>query len=138
MKLNFLAFLVLLLSAAGSLLAADEPKTVVLFDGTDTKGWHQAGPGNLELKDGMLITHGGMGLFWNEKEFGDFILELDWKADTKKANSGVFVRFPDPGNDPWVAVKHGHEIQICDSEGPTKNGTGAIYSFQKPSEVASK
>ena len=46
------------------------------------------------------------------------------------------VRFPDPGNDPGVAIKRGHEIQICDTEGSFK--TGGIYGFKKPSEIASK
>src|SRR5207248_6948776 len=116
--------------------AAPAGKQVVLFDGTNTNGWHQAGPGSLELKDGVLETHGGMGLFWNEKEFGDFILELDFKVTDKSANSGVFVRFPDPGNDPWVAVKQGHEIQIGDTE---KNfRTGGIYSFKNATEIPTK
>jgi hypothetical protein len=122
----------------GPVMAAAEksrPQPIVLFDGKDTKGWHLAGPGHFELKDGTLISHDGMGLFWHEKEFGDFILELDWKASAKKANSGIFVRFPDPGNDPWVAVNHGHEIQICDEE---KWPTGSIYSFKQPTEIASK
>ncbi len=116
--------------------AEGEPKPVVLFDGKDTTGWHQAGPGKFDIKDGALTGHGGMGLYWNEKEFGDFILELDWKTTDKGANSGIFVRFPDPKNDPWVAVKQGHEIQICDTEAHYQ--TGAIYSFKNPTEIASK
>jgi hypothetical protein len=109
----------------------------ILFDGSGVKGWKQAGPGSLELKDGVLTTKGGMGLFWNEAAFGDFILLLDWKSAKPEANSGVFVRFPDPGNDPWVAVHKGYEIQICDPA-PAKHRTGSVYSFQDATEVPTK
>ena len=44
-----------------------------------------------------------------QKKFKDFILELEWKA-CNGDNSGVFVRFPNPRNDPYVAVGHGYEI----------------------------
>jgi len=47
------------------------------------------------------------------------------------ADSGVFVRFPNPGNDPWVAVKRGHEFEIGDPnpENPTWR-TGSMYPFK--------
>src|SRR5687768_4638157 len=87
---------------------SDSPKTHVLFDGKDTKGWKMAGPGKFELVDGTLVSSGGMGLFWYDKEFTDCIVSLEYKVNNDQCNSGVFVRFPDPGNDPWVAVKQGH------------------------------
>ena len=45
------------------------------------------------------------------------------------ANSGVFVGFPAVGNDPFVAVERGYEIQIDPTDNPAST-TGAIYSFQ--------
>src|SRR2546422_7706518 len=90
---------VLLLIAVKSTLG--QSREVVLFDGTDTKGWHQAGPGGFDLKDRTLVSHGGMGLFWHEAEFSDFVVTVEYKVNSPKANSGVFVRFRDPGNDPW-------------------------------------
>lgn len=41
----------------------------------------------------------------------------------------MFVGFPDPGDDPWVAVNEGYEIQIDATDAPEKT-TGAIYGFQ--------
>jgi cytochrome c len=40
------------------------------------------------------------------------------------------VRFHKPSNDPWYAVRHGHEIQILDNPdaGETR-GTGSIYAY---------
>lgn len=60
-------------------------------------------------KENILQTEGGMGLLWYYKrKFKDFILELEWKASSKGDNSGVFVRFPNPGDDPYVAVNEGY------------------------------
>src|SRR5690606_18416927 len=44
-------------------------------------------------------------------------------------NGGVFVGFPNPGNDPWVAVNQGYEIQI-DATDEDDRTTGAVYTFQ--------
>ena len=55
------------------------------------------------------------------------------------ADSGVFLRFPDPGNDPWSAVKKGHEMEIGDPspEKPTWR-TGAMYPFHAPLSANTK
>lgn len=108
-----------------------------LFDGTGLKGWKQCGPGEFELADGAITGKSGMGMLWHEKAFRDFILLLDWKVAKKEANSGVFVRFPDPGNDPMVAVNKGYELQICDGADP-KHRTGAVYSFKESSPAPTK
>ena len=78
-----------------------------------------------------------MGLFWyTRKKFQDFILRVLWKTSRKEDNSGVFVRFADPRNDPWIAVNTGYEIQIYSGEhhqGNATHITGAIYGFTAPS-----
>lgn len=109
----------------------------VLFDGTSKDGWKMCGPGSFELKDGVLTARGGMGMLWHERELADFILMLDWRVGRKEDNSGVFVRFPDPGDDPWVAVNRGYEFQVCDAAGP-KHRTGSAYSFQDARSVPTK
>jgi len=108
----------------------------VLFDGTDMAGWKQCGPGAFEVKDGALVPSGGMGMLWHERELGDFILTLEFKTNGPKANSGVFVRFPDPGSDPWHAVANGYEVQIHDTA--PKNRTGSVYSVKEATAFASK
>ena len=102
-----------------------------LFDGTQASldQWRMAGPGSVQLRqDCTALTTGGMGLLWFPEEFGSYSLKLDWKM-AGDDNSGVFVGFPDPGNDPWVAVNQGYEIQIDATDAPDRT-TGAIYSFQ--------
>ncbi|MDD9207254.1 DUF1080 domain-containing protein, partial [Georgenia sp. 10Sc9-8] len=85
-----------------------------LFDGTQASldAWNMAGPGSFELQqDCSALTVGGMGLLWYPEEFESYSLKMDWMM-AGDDNSGVFVGFPDPGNDPWIAVNQGYEIQI--------------------------
>lgn len=101
-----------------------------LFDGTDTEGWKQAGPGSfvLDEQEGTLTSSGGMGLLWYEaKEFTSYSLKLDWRM-AGDDNSGVFVGFP-ASDDPMDAVEQGYEIQIDATDEPDRT-TGAVYGFQ--------
>lgn len=112
---------------------------VVLYGGGAPTGWSQAGPGRFELADGALRSSGGLGLLWyTAAAFGDFVLDLDWRLSQATDNSGVFVRFPDPGGDPGVAISHGYEIQINDNPGGDPQKTGAIYGVQPAAASASR
>jgi hypothetical protein len=117
-----------------------EPGFTPLFDGATLDGWQQAGPSGFSVVDGTLQSSGGMGLLWyTRKQFGDFILKADWKVLHIDDNSGVFVRFPDPANDPWVAVNNGYEVQIDDvgsPDGQMIHKTGGIYNLAAPTRVA--
>jgi hypothetical protein len=116
---------------------AQDAKEHLLFDGTNTAGWKQCGPGSFEVRDGTLVSKGGMGLFWYEKQqFGDFVYTIEWKTTKKDDNSGVYFRFPDPGSDPWNAVKQGYEVQIHDTA--KKNRTGSLYNVKESATLASK
>ncbi|AYY15575.1 DUF1080 domain-containing protein [Actinobacteria bacterium YIM 96077] len=102
-----------------------------LLDGTPESldEWRMTGPGEFVLEsDGSVRTVGGMGLLWYPESFGSYRLRLEWKV-AGDDNSGVFVGFPDPGDDPWVAVEHGYEIQIDATDEPDRT-TGAIYGVQ--------
>lgn len=117
---------------------ADQQGWISLFNGKDLTGWKMAGPGHFTVEEGALRTHGGMGLLWySQRTFRDFVLQVEWKVTRQNDNSGIFVRFPDPGNDPWIAVRQGHEVQIQDDRDPTHR-TGAIYNFAPSTKVASK
>jgi hypothetical protein len=115
-----------------------------LFHGQSMDGWRMTGPGKFVLfeYDKSLQSEGGMGLLWyTKKKYKDFILKVDWKVSRRSDNSGVFVRFSDPDNDPMIAVNTGYEIQIDDSAMPDGNPlhkTGAIYNLAAPSKGASR
>jgi hypothetical protein len=101
-------------------------------------GWKMAGPGAFVAEGDTMYATGGMGLLWYaEKDYVDFKLELEWQVTDAANNSGVFVRFPDPGDDPWIAVNQGYELQICDTAGDQHN-TGSVYSFQGPTSIPTK
>ncbi|GGM57054.1 ThuA domain-containing protein [Dactylosporangium sucinum] len=106
-----------------------------LYNGS-TSGWSQAGPGSFTNSDATLTSVGGMGLLWySAKQFTSYSLKADWRM-TGDSNSGIFVGFPNPGTDPWVAVNQGYEIQI-DATDAADRTTGAIYTF-KSADIAAR
>lgn len=112
-----------------------------ILDGETLNGWKMAGDGRFVIveSDAALQSEGGMGLLWySEKEYKNFILKLEWKVAAEDDNSGVFVRFPDPDDNPNNAIREGYEIQIDDKAGDHIHQTGAIYDFAAPSNVVSK
>ena len=95
-----------------------------------------AGPGSFgRQEDCSMRGVGGIGLNWfTAQEFGSYILKLDWKL-VKDDNSGIFVGFPNPGNDRNIAINQGYEIQIDESDVPDRL-TGSIYTFQGADRAA--
>ena len=109
-----------------------------LFDGTleSLTNWRLAGAGSFGRQaDCTIRSEGGLGLLWyTRQEFTNYSLKLDWKL-VKDDNGGVFVGFPNPGNDPYIAVNQGYEIQIDASDLPDRT-TGAIYTFKGADSLA--
>jgi len=113
---------------------ADEQGFTALLTGEASKDWKQCGPGRFIVENGVAAGEGGMGLWWYVgRAFSNFVLRGEFLQEQEIADSGVFVRFPDPGNDPWAAVKQGHEMEIGDPN-PEKPAwrTGSIYPFHAP------
>ncbi|TCO53777.1 ThuA domain-containing protein [Actinocrispum wychmicini] len=124
-----------------------------IYDGTadSLKSWSQAPSGRFSIQpDGTLRSAGGLGMLWyNGQQFGDFDLKLQFRdsaPDGFNANSGVFIRFPDPRtpveqrpqcgqtgpaatSPAWVAIYCGHEIQIYDGATGEPQKTGSVYNF---------
>ena len=113
--------------------AAEEAKAGwrTLFNGTDLTGWKGKAQGGPRLVDGTIYMEKGTGDIWTEEQFGDFVLDLEFKLD-KGTNSGIFIRNPKPGD--WYA---GQEIAIQESFGKEKPGrhdTGANYDVLAPTK----
>lgn len=125
---------------------------VPLFDGASLQGWqmstihNQPGrddPGRFIVTNGALVTVPGtdIGLLWHTQPTPpDFELRLEWRRWQEDANSGVFLRFPDPesrnyDNTAFVGVHFGFEVQIDElatPDGLAIHRTAAIYDFQAP------
>ncbi|GAA2092627.1 DUF1080 domain-containing protein [Streptomyces albiaxialis] len=120
-----------------------------LFDGTKESfaKWEHVGGGAFGLNgDGTMTTSSkveGMGMLWfPQRRYGDFSLKLQWRDDApgdadSRANSGVFVRFPDVHDHPeesrpeWVSIKYGHELQILDRPDGDMYKSGSVYGFDR-------
>ena len=108
--------------------------------GETADGWTQCGPGKFTLDHGVATGQGGMGLWWyTNRMFTNFVLRGEWSQEGPESDSGVFVRFPNPANDPWIAVRQGHEFEIGETTPKlAKDGTGAFYPFHGPASVPVK
>lgn len=111
-----------------------------LFSADALKDWRQCGPGKFTLKDGIATAEGGMGLWWyTARPFTNFVIRGEFLQEQAIADSGLFVRFPDPKGDPWNAVNQGHEMEIGDPD-PTDLTwrTGSIYPFAASTNANTK
>jgi hypothetical protein len=120
--------------------AAGEEEFVSLFSDGALKSWRQCGSGHFDVTNGVATGVGGMGLWWyTGRQYTNFVLRGEFVQEQPIADSGVFLRFPDPGNDPWNAVHQGHEMEIGDPEpkDPTWR-TGSIYPFQASTRAHTK
>ena len=66
-----------------------------LFDGKDLVGWKHVGRGEMTVEDGLIRTHGGMGLlYWTGGTLGDCVIRVVYKMRDQNDNSGVYIRIP--------------------------------------------
>jgi hypothetical protein len=132
--LTLLTLAVLSLSLATSAQKSDWKP---LFNGKDLTGWKHVGPGGDTVEDGLIKTHGGMGLlYWTGGKISNCRLRVVYKMRDFNDNSGVYIRIPIEPREPWMPVHYGYEVQI-DNHPETSNEdeyhiTGALYSLTKP------
>jgi len=107
-----------------------------LFNGKDLTGWKHVGPGNDTVENGLIQTHGGMGLlYWTGGKLADCVIRVVFKMRDQNDNSGVFIRIPVEPREEWMPVHYGYEVQIDND--PEKSGeddhhaTGTLYSVSK-------
>jgi len=100
----------------------------MLFNGKDLSGWrHINGNHKVEAKDGMIVatTVPGEpnGFLVTEKEFADFILELDVSIDTTMNNSGI--QFRSLSNSEYMNYRlHGFQMEV---DPKPQRWSGSIY-----------
>jgi hypothetical protein len=134
---------VLLVAAVVPLAQAQSGEWKQLFDGKDLVGWKHVGPGEMTVEDGLIRTHGGMGLlYWTGGKLGDCVIRVVFKMRDQNDNSGVYIRIPIEPREAWMPVHYGYEVQI-DNEPEKSNEddyhiTGTLYSLTKPLAHAGK
>ncbi len=84
---------------------------VSMFNGKDLDGWQGAVQG-YTVENGAIVCHKGGNLF-TTKEYGDFVLRLEFKVPPG-GNNGLGIRSPLQGNPAYT----GMELQVLDNEHP--------------------
>jgi choline dehydrogenase-like flavoprotein/nitrite reductase/ring-hydroxylating ferredoxin subunit len=129
-------------------LVANEPGFQTLYGGNyAADGWNTVPGGSRNFFDvsgeafpvlgaGVDTKTPALGLIWYAtKMFSDFILRLDWKAYDNEANSGIFLRMPQPVvldagfYDSSIEVQideHGYDVENAVYGSPLHK-TGAVY-----------
>lgn len=126
----------------GVVRGADEEGFRPLFDGKTLEGWEQhGGKAEYRVEDGQIVGRSvpntPNSFLCTRQEFGDFILEVEWKVDPK-LNSGIQIRsqvFPEPTQAvidgktyrfPADRV-HGYQVEIDPDVERGRLWSGGIY-----------
>ncbi|HEY8931238.1 MAG TPA: DUF1080 domain-containing protein [Mucilaginibacter sp.] len=122
-----LATITLSLLFAGAALAQSTPS---LFDGKTLNGWKRlAGTADYKVENGAIVgttvLNSGNTFLVTEKEYGDFILELDTKIESTLSNSGVQTRSHfNPAGHEGKGLVYGRQFEIDPSD---RKWSGGIY-----------
>lgn len=137
----------------------DEPGFETLYRGNfKADGWQIVASGSQNFFDiqdrnspvlgaGVDNKNVGLGVLWfTRKKFQNFILKLDWKAFDIEANSGIFLRTPEPKALDDSFYNSSTEIQIDEHGydfpnrvyGSPLHKTGAVYEVFPAQRWAAK
>jgi hypothetical protein len=101
-----------------------------LFNGKTLKGWHRlAGTADYKVENGEIVgttvLNSGNTFLVTDKEYGDFILEMDTKVESPLSNSGVQTRSHyDPAGHEDKGLVYGRQFEIDPS---ARKWSGGIY-----------
>ncbi|MFA6248302.1 MAG: DUF1080 domain-containing protein [Mucilaginibacter sp.] len=129
---NLKTYLLALTVAGGLQTASAQTKAgyVNLFNGKNLNGWKiLAGKAEYKVENGGItgtaVLNSGNTFLVTEKEYGDFILELDAKTESDLTNSGVQLRSH------YNAAGHEGKGQVygrqCEIDPSNRKWTGGIY-----------
>lgn len=131
-----IAIVLFILTSGTKATSEDKDDWRQLFNGKDLTGWKHVGPGEQYVEDGLIKSHGGMGLlYWQKEKFGNCKIRVVWRMRDENSNSGIFIRIPIEPREEWMPVHYGYEVQIDNK--PELSGeddyhyTGTLYSLTK-------
>ena len=109
-------FVAIVIAGCAAALQAADDSFVPLFNGKSLEGWVNVNcaPETWTVRDGMIICTGvPTGVLRTERQYENYILELEWRHIHKGGNAGLFIH-----SDPITAVgqpfTRSIEIQIMD------------------------
>jgi hypothetical protein len=119
------SFMALILLACSG-VAQEEAGFVPLFNGRDLTGWVNVNcaPDTWSVQDGIIHCTGQpIGALRTEKQYENFILEVDWRHLRPKGNAGVFI-WASPKQADKVPFLRAIEVQVLENAyGQTENYT---------------
>ena len=100
--------------------ATSQGTAVILPDGKSLNGWKPAEEPRMELlRDGSLASQRGKGvLYYAERPFKDFTLELEFLPEWGGAAAGVFLRLPEPPATLAAAERRAYEVKLGEDKPP--------------------
>jgi hypothetical protein len=116
-QIRILKLSALLLFAATLCSAAESNGFTPMFNGRDLSGWQplDVAPGTFSVSNGIIVSTGfPCGLLRTERQYENFIIELEWRHMKSGGNAGLFVwsdGLPAVGS-PFA---RGIEVQILDN-----------------------
>ena len=126
-KLTSVAALLLLACAAQRTIAqtpsapdTSQGRVVTLMDGKSLSGWKPVEDPRMEvLRDGSLASQRGKGvLYYAERPFKDFTLELEFLPEWPGAAAGVFLRLPQAPASLDAAERSAYEVKLGEEKPP--------------------
>ncbi|MBD1394236.1 3-keto-disaccharide hydrolase [Mucilaginibacter glaciei] len=121
---------ILLLSIAITTGASAQNGYTNLFNGKDLTGWKiLAGKAEYKVENGGItgtaVLNSGNTFLVTEKQYGDFILELDAKTESNQTNSGVQLRSHyNPAGHEGKGLVYGKQCEIDPSD---RAWSGGVY-----------
>lgn len=113
---------------AGAAWAGGAEGWTNLFNGKDLSNWDVLGC-EAEVKDGELLIKAGNGLVQTKEQYGDFVLDLEWKAlKADRWDSGIYFRYTEvPKGRPWppryqANLAKGIEGNVAELKGASSKG----------------
>jgi len=114
--MKFLPTAAVLLAAAAAIAIAQEDEFKPLFNGRDLSGWVNVNcaPDTWSVRDGLIYCTGQpIGALRTERQYENFILELEWRHLKSGGNAGIFI-WASPKAAPGVPFLRSIEVQVLD------------------------